>query len=72
MSNGRAALDPSAPLFRYGSGTQLKSRGDLMLLAATLNNQLKGAGPRASRWGLSISNGEERPPAAAHRARGGR
>jgi CheY-like chemotaxis protein len=28
------------------------TRGDLTLLAATLNNQLKGDGPSASRWGL--------------------
>jgi hypothetical protein len=32
--------------------TTIDTRGDLALLAATLNNQLKGDGPGASRWGL--------------------
>jgi CheY-like chemotaxis protein len=32
--------------------TTTDTRGDLTLLAATLNNQLKGDGPGASRWGL--------------------
>jgi len=32
------------------------SRGDLTLLAATLNNPLKGEGPGAARWGLDVSD----------------
>jgi CheY-like chemotaxis protein len=32
--------------------TTIDTRGDLTLLAATLNNQLKGDDPGASRWGL--------------------
>jgi CheY-like chemotaxis protein len=36
---------------RYFEAT-IDTRGDLTLLAATLNNQLKGDGPGASHWGL--------------------
>jgi CheY-like chemotaxis protein len=46
----------------YYLETTSVTRGDLTLLAATLNNQLKGDGSSASRWGLVCSMGKNGLP----------